>query len=76
MGDSVGNEIVASQGVRDALLLPALVIPALLSIFITRWGGPTSWLIAAALGIVSGGIAAFVLLVAFLVGCSATDCIQ
>jgi hypothetical protein len=76
VGDNVGNEIVASQGVREALLLPALVAPALLSAIIAHGRGPTTWFMASALGIVSGGIAAFVLLVAFVVGCSATDCIQ
>jgi len=74
VGDSIGNEIVASQGVRDALLLPALVLPALISVLITRRRGPTTWLMATALGIVSAGIAAFVLLVALVVGCGATNC--
>jgi hypothetical protein len=77
IGDKVARELVVSLRVRDVILLSALVLPPLLSVFIARWGGPTSWLMAIALGIVSGLIAVVLTtFVPFIVFCSGdSDCL-
>jgi hypothetical protein len=54
IGDKVVSELGVSLRVRDVILLSALALPALLSVFIARWGGPTTWFMAIALGIASG----------------------
>jgi hypothetical protein len=51
-----------------------LATPVLASTFVMRWGVPIRWLVAIALGAASGVVAAFVLSVAYLVGCDATSC--
>ena len=70
-GWSMGPDPSAKDGVG---VLLGLGVPALLSVVITRWGGNASWIVAILLGLASGGIAAFVLFVGYLVGCAATDC--
>jgi hypothetical protein len=57
IGDKVARELVVSLRARDLILFSAIALPAFLSIFIARWGGPTSWFMAIALGILSGLIA-------------------
>jgi hypothetical protein len=55
-------------------VLVGLATPVLASTFVMRWGVPIRWLVAIALGAASGVVAAFVLSVAYLVGCDATSC--
>jgi hypothetical protein len=66
LADKVARSLVVSLRVRDVLLLSSLLVPALLSTFIARWGRPTNWFIAIALGLVSAGIAFFLTFVPFI----------
>jgi hypothetical protein len=71
---SLGNALERPDDPFGLGVLLGLGIPCLASIAVTRWVGGVHWVVAILFGIASGGIAAFVLFVGYLVGCRATDC--
>jgi hypothetical protein len=70
VADNVARSLVVSLRTRDVILLSALLVPALLSTVIARWGGRTSWFMATAIGIVSAGLAFFLTFIPFIASCS------
>lgn len=64
-----------SNGVLALGLMLGVPLPGLASIIVARAWGELKWVPALALGFVTGGISLVVLFGAFLVSCSATNCV-